>query len=86
MKKEYDLKYMWAYKYDNRYNGIQTHADQAAINVNIWITPDEANLDKDTGGLVIYTGKLLFPNIYAIWIYHYILTRTFMHILYYYNS
>ena len=57
MKKEYDLKYMWAYKYDERYNGIMTHADQAAINVNIWITPDEANLDKDTGGLVIYTAK-----------------------------
>ena len=30
---------------------------QAAINVNIWITPDDASLDKSSGGLVIYTAK-----------------------------
>ena len=55
--KQHDLKYMWAYKYDERYNGIQTHADQAAVNVNIWLTPDDANLDKESGGLVIFTAK-----------------------------
>ena len=51
------LRYLWAYKYDSRYTGINTHADQAAVNVNLWITPDDANLNKDTGGLVIYTAK-----------------------------
>jgi len=55
--KQHDLKYMWAYKYDERYNGIQTHADQAAVNINIWLTPDDANLDKESGGLVIFTAK-----------------------------
>jgi hypothetical protein len=30
------------------------HADFAAVNVNFWITPDCANLDPCTGGLVIY--------------------------------
>ena len=53
----HDLQYLWAYKYDSEYTGINTHADQAAVNVNIWLTPDEANLDPNSGGLVIYTTK-----------------------------
>ena len=32
----------------------EIHADQASINVNFWITPDEANLSKESGGLVIW--------------------------------
>jgi len=51
------LKYLWAYKYDSEYTGINLHADQAAVNVNIWLTPDEANLDLDSGGLVVFTAK-----------------------------
>ena len=34
--------------------GIGIHADEAAVNVNFWITPDEANLDPEGGGLVIW--------------------------------
>ena len=34
--------------------GIKIHADFAAINVNFWITPDKANLNKSTGGLLIW--------------------------------
>ena len=33
------------------------HADEAAINVNLWLTPNDANLDPNIGGLVIYTVK-----------------------------
>jgi hypothetical protein len=33
------------------------HADQAAVNVNFWITPDEANLNPDRGGIVIYNAN-----------------------------
>jgi len=51
------LKYLWAYKYDSRYTGINTHADQAAVNVNLWITPEDANMNKESGGLVIFTAK-----------------------------
>jgi hypothetical protein len=51
------LQYLWAYKYDSQYTGINTHADQAAVNVNLWITPDDANLDKSSGGLVVFTAK-----------------------------
>lgn len=50
------LQYLWAYKYDERHS-IRTHEDKAAVNVNIWLTPDDANLDKDSGGLVVYTVK-----------------------------
>jgi tetratricopeptide (TPR) repeat protein len=46
---------MWAYRYDSRMSGIQTHADAAAVNVNFWITQDEANLDPERGGLDLYT-------------------------------
>lgn len=46
---------LWGYKYDSRYAGIGVHADDAAVNVNFWITPDEANLDPASGGLVVYT-------------------------------
>ena len=53
------LKYLWAYKYDSRYTGINIHVDQAAVNVNLWITPEDANLNKDSGGLVIFTAKPL---------------------------
>ena len=49
------LRQMWAYKYDSRIRGIGHHADAAAVNVNFWITPDDANRDPKSGGLVVYT-------------------------------
>ncbi|MCX7137416.1 MAG: hypothetical protein NTW47_12490 [Proteobacteria bacterium] len=48
------LTQAWAFKYDQRLQGINLHADFARVNVNFWITPDEACLDKSTGGMVIY--------------------------------
>ena len=48
------LKYLWAFKYDSSLAGINLHADFAAVNVNFWITPDEANLDPERGGLVVW--------------------------------
>ncbi|KAL7519130.1 hypothetical protein ACHAWX_003923 [Stephanocyclus meneghinianus] len=56
--KGHDLRYMWAYKYDSEWSsGINLHADQAAVNVNIWLSLDGANLDEQSGGLVVYTTK-----------------------------
>jgi tetratricopeptide (TPR) repeat protein len=49
------LRQMWAYKYDSRHSGIERHADAAAVNVNFWITPNEANLNPESGGLEVYT-------------------------------
>ena len=48
------LLHHWAFKYDSSLNGIKVHADFAAVNVNFWITPDDANCDPDNGGLVIW--------------------------------
>ncbi len=48
---------MWAYKYDQNMTGINTHADMAAVNVNFWITPDDANLDPTSGGLVVFDAE-----------------------------
>lgn len=57
------LRQAWAYIYarnDDRNEssshprGIDAHADDADVSVNVWITEDEANLNKETGGLVIY--------------------------------
>jgi len=59
--KNHHLNHIWAYKYDSRaseknnsFKGINVHADFAAINVNFWITPNSANLDPSSGGLVVY--------------------------------
>jgi tetratricopeptide (TPR) repeat protein len=51
---DHALRKVWAFKYDARLSGIPIHADFAAVNVNFWITPDEANLDPRTGGLIIW--------------------------------
>ena len=45
---------LWGFKYDSALSGIRLHADQAVVNVNFWITPDEANLDPAHGGLVLW--------------------------------
>lgn len=44
----------WGYKYDQRLQGINLHADFAKVNVNFWITPDEACEDPTSGGMVVW--------------------------------
>ncbi|MBT9545523.1 MAG: hypothetical protein IV090_09060 [Candidatus Sericytochromatia bacterium] len=51
---EQRLVYMWAFKCDSEGQGIALHNDSAYLNLNFWITPDHANLDPETGGLLIY--------------------------------
>ena len=51
---DYPLLQAWAFKYDQRLQGINMHADFAKINVNFWITPDAACEDNTTGGMVVY--------------------------------
>jgi tetratricopeptide (TPR) repeat protein len=52
--RDHTLRKIWAFKYDHRLSGIPIHADFAAVNVNFWVTPDEANLDPERGGLVVW--------------------------------
>jgi hypothetical protein len=51
---EHPLLRWWGYKYDSRRDGIDVHADFAAVNVNFWITPDEANLEPESGGMIVW--------------------------------
>jgi tetratricopeptide (TPR) repeat protein len=48
---------LWGFKYDSRLSGIPMHADQAAVNVNFWIAPEDANRDPESGGLVVWPVK-----------------------------
>lgn len=52
--KHHRLTQAWAFKQDSARRGLSIHADAAAVNVNFWITPDEANLNPEKGGLVVY--------------------------------
>ena len=45
---------IWAFSYGQAGGGTRKHADKAAINVNLWITPDEACPDPETAGLVVH--------------------------------
>jgi tetratricopeptide (TPR) repeat protein len=47
--------YLGAFKYDSELStGTNTHADFSAVNVNFYIAPDDANLDPDSGGMMIW--------------------------------
>jgi hypothetical protein len=61
------LRRLWAFKYDSRMSGIPIHADFAAVNVNFWVTPDEANLDQDSGGLIVWNKRM--PPDWELWRY-----------------
>lgn len=51
---DFPLLQAWAFKYDQRLQGINMHADFAKVNVNFWITPESACEDLSTGGMVVY--------------------------------
>jgi hypothetical protein len=44
----------WFFLYDSQCEGVGIHADPAAINVNIWLTPDAAIADFSKNGLIVY--------------------------------
>ena len=50
----YQLAQWWAFEYDSKLPGTDIHADDADFTLNMWITPDAANLDPSTGGIVVW--------------------------------
>lgn len=50
----YQLAQWWGFVYDSNLPGTDIHGDDADFSLNLWITPDSANLDPDTGGLVVW--------------------------------
>ena len=47
------LSQAWAFKGLEQTAAVDVHADDAAMSVNFWVTPTEANLDASRGGLVV---------------------------------
>jgi tetratricopeptide (TPR) repeat protein len=47
------LSQAWAFKGLRAQAAIDVHADDAAVSVNFWVTPTEANLEPGRGGLVV---------------------------------
>ena len=48
------LSKIWAFKYGANVAGVPPHADFSKWTVNIWLCPNEGNLDPNTGGLRFY--------------------------------
>ena len=55
--KDHPLIEMWAYKCDHQLSGLNKHADCAAVNINFWISPDDANCEPDSGGLEVFKAE-----------------------------
>jgi tetratricopeptide (TPR) repeat protein len=51
---DYELAQWWAFVYNTNLPGTDIHGDDADFSLNLWITPDSANLDPDGGGLVVW--------------------------------
>lgn len=47
----------WAYRYYADQSGLDLHTDAATVSMNLWVTPDEANLDATSGGLVFWNKR-----------------------------
>lgn len=47
----------WAYRYYADLSGLALHTDAATVSMNLWITPDDANLDPESGGLVFWNRR-----------------------------
>jgi tetratricopeptide (TPR) repeat protein len=46
---------MWVYRYPSEGEGVRAHTDEGSVTFNFWITPDEANLAPQRGGVLVYT-------------------------------
>jgi tetratricopeptide (TPR) repeat protein len=49
----HSLSQAWAFKGLQPQAAVDVHADDAAVSVNFWVTPTEANLEPEHGGLVV---------------------------------
>jgi tetratricopeptide (TPR) repeat protein len=51
------LSQWWGFAYDANLPGTDIHADDADVTLNLWITPDSANLDSSTGGIKVWNKR-----------------------------
>ncbi len=52
--KDHYLTYWWGFVYQHQRPGTDIHADQSDISLNLWITPDAANLSPGGAGLDLW--------------------------------
>lgn len=52
--KSYELKTAWAYIYWGDRSGLDLHCDDGAVSINLWLTPDGANLSPQSSGLTFW--------------------------------
>jgi tetratricopeptide (TPR) repeat protein len=50
---KHPLTQAWAFKGLQSKAAIDAHADDAAVSINFWVTPNQANLNPDRSGLVV---------------------------------
>jgi tetratricopeptide (TPR) repeat protein len=50
---KHPLSQAWAFKGLEQTAAVDVHADDAAVSVNFWVTPTEANLNPGRGGLAV---------------------------------
>jgi tetratricopeptide (TPR) repeat protein len=50
---KHPLSQAWAFKGLEAKAAIDAHADDAAVSINFWVTPNEANTNPDRSGLVV---------------------------------
>ncbi len=50
---EHPLSQAWTFKGLRAQAAVDVHADDAAVSVNFWVTPTQANLKPERGGLVV---------------------------------
>jgi len=50
---QHPLTQAWAFKALKPTAAVDAHADDAAVSVNFWITPTDANLNPEEGGLLV---------------------------------
>ena len=64
---------VWAYKYypepgpssaPTPSSGLDVHADDGAVSINFWITPDAANLEREGGGMTFWNAAA--PDSYFV--------------------
>jgi tetratricopeptide (TPR) repeat protein len=51
--RDHPLSQAWAFKGLKPASAVDVHADDGAISVNFWVTPNTANLKPDRGGLIV---------------------------------
>ena len=52
---DHELTNVWIYRHRAESVGVEAHSDQGKVTFNFYISPDDANLDPEHGGLIVYT-------------------------------